>query len=56
LSGGARYNDLESDDSFAFIGNALFEINPAWGVNLEVNAGEDNTLAMLGVRFSFGVN
>jgi len=56
LSAGARYNDLESDDSFAFIGNALFEINPALGINLEVNAGEDNSLVMLGVRFSFGVN
>ncbi len=54
LSGGVRYNDLEADDSFSFIGNALFEMTPNWGINLEVNAGEDNSLVMLGVRFSFG--
>jgi len=54
LSGGARYNNLEVDDSFSFIGNALFEINPNLGINLEVNVGEDNTLLMLGARYSFG--
>ncbi len=54
LSGGARYNNLEVDDSFAFIGNALFEMTPQWGINLEVNAGENNTLLMLGIRYSLG--
>jgi len=53
LSGGVRYTKIEDADSFSFIGNALFELTPNWGLNLEIDAGSDIKQVMLGVRFSF---
>jgi hypothetical protein len=50
---GVRYTDIEDASEFSFIGNALFEINPNWGVNLAVDAGDDLRTYALGLRYSF---
>jgi len=53
VSAGVRYTDIEDSSEFSFIGNALFEFNQNWGVNLGVDAGDDIRAYVLGVRYSF---
>lgn len=50
---GVRYTDVQDADEFSFIGNLLFELNPSWGINLGVDAGDDISTWVLGVRYSF---
>lgn len=52
-SGGVRYTDIQDADDFSFIGNLLFELSPSWGINLGVDAGDDISTWVLGVRYSF---
>jgi hypothetical protein len=52
-SAGLRYTDIEDSSEVSFIGNALFEINPNWGINLAVDAGDDIRTYALGLRYSF---
>lgn len=54
LSAGARYTSIEDADSLGFIGGALFEISPSFGINLDVEAGGDVSQIFLGVRLSLG--
>ena len=53
VSGGVRYAEIEDADSVSIIGNALFELTPVWGINLEVDVGDDISQVFLGVRYSF---
>lgn len=52
-SGGVRYVDIEENDNFAFIGNLLFEITENWGVNAEVELGDEQSIFYVGGRYSF---
>lgn len=54
LSAGARYTKIEEADSLGFIGGALIEISPSFGINLDVEAGGDVSQVFLGVRLSLG--
>lgn len=53
LSGGVRYTDIEEVDGFGFIGNALFEINEGFGINIFADLGSDVGQYGVGARFSF---
>jgi hypothetical protein len=53
VGGGIRYTEIEDADTLSFIGNALFELTPNLGINLEVDAGDDISQVFLGVRYSF---
>ncbi|MEX1032676.1 MAG: hypothetical protein WDZ30_04900 [Cellvibrionaceae bacterium] len=53
ISAGLRYTDIEETDNISFIGNALFEITPNWGVNLSADVGDELTLLGVGARFTF---
>ncbi|MDP1932175.1 MAG: hypothetical protein Q8L60_12035 [Gammaproteobacteria bacterium] len=50
---GARYTDIESVDGVSVIGNLLFELTPALSLNLGVDAGDELSTWVAGVRFSF---
>lgn len=50
---GVRYTDIESVDNVSFIGNILFELSPNWGINLQVDAGDDLVTWGAGVRMTF---
>lgn len=54
VSGGARYTEIEDADSLSFIGNVMYEFTPNWGVNLEVDVGDDISQVFLGARYTFG--
>lgn len=56
LSAGARYTDIGGADSVSFVGGALLEISPIFGVNLDVNIGDDISEVMLGLRLSLDWN
>lgn len=53
VSAGLRYTDVEDTSEFSFIGNAMYEFTPNWGLNLAVDAGDDIRTYALGVRYSF---
>ncbi len=53
VSAGLRYTDVQESNELSFIGNAMFEFTPNWGVNLTVDAGDDIRTYALGVRYSF---
>jgi hypothetical protein len=53
MSGGLRYTEIEESDTVSFIGNAMFELTPAWGLNLEVDLGDDISQVFVGARYSF---
>jgi hypothetical protein len=50
---GVRYTDIESVDNVSFIGNVLFELSPNWGINLQIDAGDDLITYGAGVRMTF---
>jgi hypothetical protein len=50
---GAAYLDIEEADGFSIVGNALIELTPAFGINLEANIGDDVSWYLAGVRYSF---
>jgi hypothetical protein len=50
---GVRYTDLEATDGVSFIGNLLFELGPNWGINLQVDAGDELITYGAGVRMTF---
>ena len=54
VSGGARYTEIEDADSLSFIGNVMYEFTPNWGINLEVDVGDDISQVLLGARYTFG--
>jgi hypothetical protein len=53
---GAKYTDIEDADDISFVGNLLFELNPAWGINVSADIGDEFTTYLAGLRFSFGAN
>lgn len=52
LGGGVRYTDLDSGDDFSVFGNALFEINQNFGINLTASVGDNLSSYGLGFRYS----
>lgn len=50
---GARYTDIESLDGLSLVGNVLFELSPNWGINLQVDAGDELITYGAGVRMTF---
>jgi hypothetical protein len=50
---GLRYTDVQDSNELSFVGNAMFEFTPNWGVNLSVDAGDEIRTYGLGVRYSF---
>jgi hypothetical protein len=50
---GVRYTDIETADNFSVIGNALFEITPRFGINVEADVGDDVSTYMVGLRYTF---
>lgn len=52
LGGGIRYTDLDMGDDFSVFGNALFEINQNFGINLTANIGDNLSSYGLGLRYS----
>lgn len=50
---GVRYTDIEAADNISFVGNVLFELSPNWGVNLQVDAGDELITYGAGVRMTF---
>lgn len=52
-SAGLRYTDIERADNVSFIGNLLFSLTPDWGLNFEVDAGDEIGVYSLGVRYDF---
>jgi hypothetical protein len=50
---GARYTDIEAADGVSFIGSLLFELSPNWGINLQVDAGDELITYGAGVRMTF---
>lgn len=53
LTAGVRYTDIGETDNFSFIGNALFEITPNWGVNVSADVGDELTTVGIGGRYTF---
>lgn len=53
LSAGLRYTDIEETDNLAFIGNALFEINQDWGINVFADVGDELSQYGVGARWTF---
>ncbi len=50
---GARYTDIEDVDGVSVVGNLLFELSPSLGINLGVDAGDELSTWVAGVRFTF---
>jgi hypothetical protein len=50
---GVRYTDIEAADGVSFLGNILFELSPNWGLNLQVDAGDELITYGAGVRMTF---
>jgi hypothetical protein len=53
LSAGLRYTDIGELENFSVIGNALFEVNSNWGINVAADIGDELTTYGVGVRYSF---
>lgn len=53
LSGGLRYTDIGETDNLSFIGNALFEVTPNWGVNISADVGDELSVLGVGARYTF---
>jgi hypothetical protein len=49
---GVRYTDLEEVDNVSLIGNLMYEFSPSFGVNLGLEAGNNISHILIGVRFS----
>lgn len=49
---GIRYLDLQDVDNTSLIGSLLYEINPSWDIDLQIDAGDEISTYLLGVRFS----
>lgn len=49
---GVRYLDIETIDNTSLIGSLLFELSPSWDLDLSIDAGDELSTYMLGVRFS----
>ena len=49
---GLRYTDIEAADGISLIGNVMYEITPNWGLNAEIDAGDELGTYLFGVRYS----
>lgn len=50
---GVRYTDIGAAENFSLIGNVLLEMTQNWGVNLELDVGDDISTYLIGLRYSF---
>jgi len=53
VSLGGRYTEMENIDGLIFIGGVLFEVSEAWGISLQVDAGDELSTYSAGARLSF---
>jgi len=51
--GGVRYVDVDSGDNTSVFGNLLFEMTQNFGINAEVDIGDNVNTYELGLRYSF---
>lgn len=51
---GVRYLDIEDTDNTSLVANLMFELSENWGINAEIDAGDDLSTFMLGVRWIGG--
>jgi len=49
---GVRHIDVEEIDNTSLLASLLFELSPSWDIGVSVDAGDDVSTYMLGVRFS----
>lgn len=49
---GVRHLDIEGIDNTSLVGSLLFEMSPNWDLGFEIDAGDELSTYMLGVRFS----
>ncbi|MBN1239378.1 MAG: outer membrane beta-barrel protein [Gammaproteobacteria bacterium] len=49
---GLRYTDVQNIDTTTVIGSLMFELSDSWGIDLSVDAGDELSTYLLGVRFS----
>ena len=52
-SAGLRYTDVENNDDLGIIGNLMYEFSPALGLNFGMEAGDNITQILIGLRYSF---
>lgn len=50
---GLRYVDIEDIDGLSLIANIMYEFNPNWGLDLNLDAGDELMVWGIGVRYSF---
>lgn len=50
---GVRYTDLQQFDNLSVIGNVMYEFSPTLGLNLGLEAGDNISHFLIGLRFSF---
>lgn len=50
---GLRYTDLEHIDNLSFISNVMYEFSPNVGLNFSLEAGNDISSFLIGLRYSF---
>lgn len=50
---GVRYTDLQDIDNISIIGNLMYEFSPAVGLNLGLEAGDNISHFLIGLRYSF---
>jgi len=50
---GLRYTDIEDVDNVSVFGNALFELSPQFGINVEADVGDEVSTYMVGLRYTF---
>jgi hypothetical protein len=49
---GVRHIDVEDIDNTSLLASLLFELSPSWDIGVSIDAGDDVSTYMLGVRFS----
>jgi len=50
---GVRYTDLEQFDNISVIGNLMYELSPSMGLNFGLEAGDNISHFLIGLRFSY---
>jgi len=50
---GVRYTDLQQFDNISVIGNLMYEFSPSMGLNFGMEAGDNISHFLIGLRYSF---
>jgi hypothetical protein len=49
---GVRYMDVEDFDNTSLLASLVFELSPSWDIDLAIDAGDEVSTYLLGVRYS----